>query len=62
MVLRRATSMSRGIGRVGPGNWDFYVPETHIMTLHIAVDFFKSLKIAVVWGGGGGGGGGGFGK
>jgi hypothetical protein len=30
----------------------FYVPETHIM--HIAVDFLKSLKIAVVFGGGGG--------
>ncbi len=27
------------------------------MYLTVAVDFLKSLKIAVVWGGGGGGGG-----
>jgi hypothetical protein len=26
-----------------------------LCTLHIAVDFLQSLKIAVVWGGGGGG-------
>ncbi len=34
-------------------NSNFYVPETDIMyrTLHIAVDFLNSLKIAVVWGG-----------
>ncbi len=30
---------------------------TTLCTLHIAVDFLKSQKIAVVWGGGGGGGG-----
>ncbi len=29
-----------------------------LCTLHIAVDFLKSLEIAVIWGGGGGGGGG----
>ncbi len=51
------TSHQRSILKIPkPGEILIYVPETHIMYLHIAVDFLKFLKIAVVWGGGGGGG------
>ena len=35
-------------------NLTFMYRRPTLCTLHIAVDFLKSLEIAVVWGGGGG--------